>query len=384
MSLKLLIIAGDYLPPCSGSSERIWDLSKEIATKFKCRVVLSMHLWREFRIKNVENVNIIPLPQWRFRIWELFKWIKQLIKSGRYNVLQVELFQPLRSIIIKVILHLWAEKSVLIIHDLSWLYDIAQAKGPSKIIKHLLVLLNFYLYDIVIFVGKDLEHYVRRCYEKVLKNKIAVLPSGTPKLATLSKQDPATIREKLGLPKDYFIVAFFGPLHAPFNREAVAYLYSVAEYVAQCFKEATGKNLLFVIAGRGSEKLRSLPFIRALGFIENIFDLLTAVDACIVPHSPSYTGPHIKTLYALAAGCPLLTTSDGIKGLHELGLKKNEHYMFFDKDDVNTLVEALIELKKNSKLRQKIATKARYLVVRYTWENIAREYIKLMLKVFQR
>jgi glycosyltransferase involved in cell wall biosynthesis len=383
MTLKILIIAGDYFPPCSGSSERIWQLIKEI-TRLRCKVTLSIHLWRDFRVEDFRNVNIIPLPRWRFRIWEIFKWIKQVIKSGRHNILQVELFQPLRTIIIRVIFHLWAEKFVLIIHDLSWLYDVAKARGLCKIIKHFLVILNFYLYDMVIFVSKDLERYLCHHYDKVLKNKIAILPSGIPKFSTSSSQGPAIIREKLRLPKDHFIVAFFGPLHASFNREAVSYLYSIAEYVAQRFKEITGKNLLFVIAGRGTEKLKNLQFIRSLGFIENIFDLLTAVDACIVPHKPSYTGPHIKAIYALAAGCPLLTTSDGIKGLYELGLKKNVHYMLFNINDVNTLIEALIKLEKNYELRRRTAIETKFLVARYTWENIAKEYIKLLLEVLRR
>lgn len=139
MSLKLLIIAGDYLPPCSGSSERIWWLTKEIAT-FKCRIVLSMHLWREFRPECVQNVNIVPLPQWRFRIWELLRWFKQLVKLEKYNILQVELFQSLRSIIIRAIFHPWIKKSILVIHDFSWLYDVVRARHLSKDMYQLLAL----------------------------------------------------------------------------------------------------------------------------------------------------------------------------------------------------------------------------------------------------
>jgi len=373
-TIKVLIAVGDYLPPCSGSSERVWNLAREL-TKF-ADIFCTAHVWRPF--KSAESIEVIPFPSWRFRIWELARWLKNLLRYARYDILQVELLSPLRSLILRVSLHPFIGRSVLVIHDLSWIY--AYVKSGKRVpLYHLLVLLNFLLYDLVVFVSKDLEEFYVGIFGEILRNKTMVIPTGLPPEAfTDMKEDKALLREKLNLPKDAFIVMFFGPLHAPFNREAIAYIYKISDYLACAFNERTGKSFIFVIAGRGTEMLKHTPHVKPLGFVDNIFKLLKAVDACIVPHRASYTGPHVKTLYAFAAGCPVISTRDGVKGLE---VEPYKHYIPFDSNNPATLLNALILILQDVKLRQRIVENARAYARKYFWKNIAKEYVELLLKL---
>jgi len=378
MSLKALIMAGDFLPPCSGSSERVWILTGRLV-ELGFNIFLSMHIWRDFDV-DIEGIKMMPFPRWRFYVHKLLRWFIELLKSSRYDILQVELFSPLRSLLARVALHPFTRKTILVIHDLSWLYQMSKSKGWQKLLNHVLILLNLRLYDLVIFVSEDLKRMYSQFYGKILEDKTAVVPSGIPLRALTCVYDRVKSREKLNLPKETFIVVFFGPMHAPFNREAAEYLYAVSAYVSQRFREKVHRNLMFVIAGRGTEKLASTPYVRPLSFVEDIFELLAVADACIIPHKPSYTGPHVKTLYAFAAGCPVIATLDGVKGLDA---KEYEHYMPFIRSSIDTLVEALVKIAKDEELRQKIVKNSKELVRKLTWENITREYARLILKVLK-
>ena len=118
--LRLLIIAGDFLPPCSGSSERIWNIAR-ILRKLGCRVILSMHIWKPFKTTEVE---IIPFPRWRFYLLSVMRWLTRIVPNARHSVLQVELFSPLRSLAIRVALYPLVKRAILVIHDLSWLREV--------------------------------------------------------------------------------------------------------------------------------------------------------------------------------------------------------------------------------------------------------------------
>ncbi|MCX8205555.1 MAG: glycosyltransferase family 4 protein [Candidatus Nezhaarchaeota archaeon] len=379
--MRVLFIVSDFFPPCSGSSERVWNIAKELSLRYGVEVILTTYLWRRLPA-TFEIVKWIPFPRrGRIRGLNFLRWVCQLLRHSKYNIVQVELFSTFKALLFRLILAPLARGFVLVLHDLEWLHRLLEPKIFMKYLLHVSIYLNFKLYNAIIFVSEDIKSKYRRFYGHVLKNKFtAVIPSGIQSRFLTSAYDKMKCRRELGLKGIDFIVVFFGPLHAPFNREAVEYLYRISEAVAQQFRGNTNRDLLFVIAGRGAEKLGSTKILRPIGFVEDLPKLLTAADACIIPHSYSYTGPHVKTLYAFAIGCPVLSTADGVKGL---GAKPYIHYVPFDRNDVDSVVRALVMLATHEDSRIELIKHSRALVSGLLWENIAKEYVRFLCKVLK-
>ena len=85
----------------------------------------------------------------------------------------------------------------------------------------------------------------------------------------------------------------------------------------------------------------------------------------------------LKTLYAFTAGCPVIATLDGIKGLN---VENYVHYIYFTRNDINTLVRALVKLSKDKELRMKLIENSQKVARTFTWENVSQRYLKLVLK----
>jgi len=163
------------------------------------------------------------------------------------------------------------------------------------------------------------------------------------------------------------------------NKIAALWIYEAADNAARLFKELTGRNLLFVISGIGSEIFPRTTHVLPLGFTENIMDLLSAADACIFPHSPSFSGPHIKTIYAFAAAKAVVTTPDGVKGMKDV--VERVHYLAFNMNDVSAVSKVLAEIALDSDLRERIQSNAQAYARSYTWRHVAESYLEYYAKL---
>ena len=133
-------------------------------------------------------------------------------------------------------------------------------------------------------------------------------------------------------------------------------LYRISNYVSDKFEKINGKRLIFVVAGTGSETLlRSRCFI-PLGFVKSLEELLSLPDVIVLPHTSSYSGPHVKTIYAFLSKKPVVASDDAVKDMPYV--VPGKHFLLFDVEKPDTLVEALSNIYRDVELRKNLTLNA--------------------------
>lgn len=372
--MKVLIVALAALPPIGGTSERIWRISKGLA---KMGLDVTVYMGVHSQVKEERNLHPFNLPSSQLDLLNVLKWFVHLLcRSKTSDIVQIECFSPFRSLILCVLLKPLARGLVLVLHDKYWLYDPRKGRLMDKV-EYLLQHFAFCLYDKIIVTGKELKEWYLFLHGTEFSDKVIVIYSGVP-LVELKEYDQP-MKEKFGLPMDAFIALFFGSMLFEPNRNAVRYIYQVSEKVAKRFEELTKMRLLFIVAGIGTKSFERTQFVIPLGFVNDVFELLAVGDVCVIPHEPSYSGPHVKTLYSFAAGKPVVSTMDGVKDMP--AVESDAHFLLFKMEDVNSLVDALARLALNGELRERICNNAYVHARSYTWEHIAERHYRIYEKL---
>ncbi len=174
---------------------------------------------------------------------------------------------------------------------------------------------------------------------------MAVIPNGAP---SLNIKD--NVREKYGLEENVFLALFFGTMKFKPNYDAALALYNISYFVASEFQKQCGKKLIFIVAGTDSEELPKTEYFIPLGFVEQLDELLSLPDVVVLPHLPSISGPHVKTIYAFLSRKPVIATEDAIKDMP--GLEPNRHFLPFEIDNPEILLKDLIDLYHDENLRE--------------------------------
>ncbi|ASJ15372.1 glycosyltransferase [Thermococcus radiotolerans] len=120
-------------------------------------------------------------------------------------------------------------------------------------------------------------------------------------------------------------------------------------------KNISYENVQFLVFGSGSPKVHEGKF-RSLGFVDNIYELLSSCDIAIVPLKRG-AGVKLKMLDYMAAGLPIVTTKKGTEGLD---LVNGKHAIIVDDVDEG-FVKAIEYLIENPKIRRKLGHNARNL-----------------------
>ena len=110
---------------------------------------------------------------------------------------------------------------------------------------------------------------------------------------------------------------FFGSLWYPPNQEAVTELVAVSDALTR-----RGHPHRFTVAGVGAPdwllaEVTRHPAIAAPGFVDDLAGLVGRASCAVFPMT-SGGGSMIKLLTALGAGCPVVTTPEGARGIPEL------------------------------------------------------------------
>jgi len=366
-SLKPLIIARQFLPPIGGTDERVWNVALELS-KIGLDVTLCMRLGKQ--VEKNRGPHIIEMPP-RPQSAKMPLWLIQLIAHSRFfDVIQIESFDMLKSAVFCIIFKPLIRNCVLVLHDKHWPCDPRKIGLKAKL-EYLVQRIVLNLYDKIIVPGDELKRWFLNLHGAKFNDKFLVIPNGAPTL-DLRRYDSDMARKKYGLPSDAFIAVFFGSMLFRPNQETVRYIYDISERIAKRFEKLTKRALLFVITGKGTERFQNSPFITTLGFVDDLFEVLTAADVCFIPHEPSYSGPHVKTLYSFAAKKAVITTKDGIKDM--IGVKDGTHILLFDMDNPDSIVDALVKLAADQDLREKICNNAYFYAKSHSWRDVAIMY----------
>jgi len=193
-------------------------------------------------------------------------------------------------------------------------------------------------------------------------------------LNTLKEYNRDTLREKLGIKKDDFVIGFVGRL---VERKGCKDLIKAVNLL---LKE---KKIKLLIAGDGSQKneLERLTKefnlqenVMFLGYIKDIMGFYSCLDVFVIPSHWEPFG--IVGLEAQAMGIPVIASN--VEGLNEIITDKETGILFKPKDEKD-LAEKIRLVCKNVELRKKLIKKGLENVKRYTLDD----YILKLNKIYK-
>lgn len=122
------------------------------------------------------------------------------------------------------------------------------------------------------------------------------------------------------------------------------------------------------------EKLAENPAITVTGRVPSMSDHLHQATVCVIPMRTGY-GIKNKTLEAMAAGTPVVSSDRGLEGLNSDGcaLRANT---------VSEYVAAISQLFEQAELRSHLSHNARNLIeTEYTWERAGQRYARVLTEL---
>ena len=157
---------------------------------------------------------------------------------------------------------------------------------------------------------------------------------------------------------------FMGAMWRRENIESVLYFY---HNVFALIRKVIPDVILYIVGGSPSDEIRSLsadPSVQVTGYVEDLSDYYLKCDVSIAPMRIA-GGIMCKILDAMAAGLPVVTTSQGNEGVAaEAG--KN----ILVEDNPGSFADRTIELLQDGQLRKTISDNALDFVRRnFSWEQ---------------
>lgn len=370
-----ILYGGGVLSSSYGTGERVLQVANALAAQ-GINTELSGTIGYSFEPSHQANLHFIELPDSIVKLHRVMIWAAKLVSRSltyRYDIVQIESFSLFRTFALFLLLHFINGKMVVVFHDKYFQKDPRKSTiGKLKLFLQRFLLTNF---DASIVPGLSLKKWFEELHGELVNKKMVVIPNGTPDFEPDKTADHSESRERYGIDRTAYVALFFGSIGFRPNYDAAIYLYKNSAFISQEFSKKTGRKLTFVVAGRDSEILPKTDVYIPLSFVKDIRGLLALPDAIVLPHSPSYSGPHVKTMYAFLSKKPVVATDDAVKDMPNVipGI----HFLSFDINDPSTLVACLSELCRNRKLGERLALSAYLYSKEFSWASISRMHIKL-------
>jgi len=227
------------------------------------------------------------------------------------------------------------------------------------------------------------EKYILINYLKIPENKITVIPNAVDKEILKNKIPKKLAREKIGLPKDKFVILYLAQI---VEFKGPQFLVEALKYVLR-----ENKDVLTIFAGYNT---KLVPFIlkrsKELGISDKVlvlkrpsdkekFLLLSATDIYVLPTLTE--GFPTSVLEAMAFSKPIVVSN--VTGITDV-VKHMKTGILVKPADIDDLANAIIMLLKNNKLMETLGLNANKEVLKnYTWNIVAQKYAKLYLEIIQ-
>jgi polysaccharide biosynthesis protein PslH len=220
-----------------------------------------------------------------------------------------------------------------------------------------------YLATSIIVVSTDDRSLFQECYRPG-HDRFKVIPSGTRIRERVAAGRRDELRPLFGIESDEIAVVFHGTYKYPPNHEAIQLIRDV---IAPRIYEKD-RTIRFILAGNGVPPINQ-ENILSLGYIQDIFLLLSAADIAIVPIRAG-GGTRLKILDYMGAGLPIITTRKGIEGI---AVENGREAIIVEEVD-EAFVAALETLARSRDERRRIGENARMTGERrYDWTMIGRD-----------
>lgn len=385
--MKILVVAThhDIFTQKVGAQYRIYNLVLQLSKRGNDIIVLQPDRFKRgkqpFRCYYFKEHH---LPIFKYIDWEYlplftdfnFNFILNIFKILKKEKLDfIQIAYPWGIISTKILTKLLGKK-IFVIYDshdieirlIKQFVDRVLSK-QHKYMKYLLLPGLLYIFlqekiatacaDHILTVSQEDKDYFAQTY-KVKSEKMTIISSGINIVDFKDLKDTDKIRTEIGITNNKTLIVFHGQFkHFP-NKEAINL---ISDYIAPNLKDA-----LFIVAGAHVPDFEKNN-INSLGFVEDLYSLLHAVDIAIVPIL-SGGGTRIKILEYMNVGLPIVTTRKGIEGID---VRNYEHAIVVD--GVNEeFIDAIRYLANNEDERKRIGTNSMKLVrEKYDWNKIGRK-----------
>lgn len=360
-----------------GTGERVFQIAKGLASQ-GVQVTLSASLGHRVKASNLSNLRLIAMPR-NLEFPRSCGWIAQLVAGGlcsKYDVVQMESLSFPRTLALFLLLRPFTRKFVIVFNDKWFEHD------PRKtIIGRLQVTVQrilLILFDASIAPGLSVKEWFEELHGELL-NKMVIIPNGAPDFAIAKNIDYSYLRKEYKIDPNAFVALFFGSMSFKPNYDTALYLYNLSDSITKAFEKSTRRRLIFVVAGMASETLPRTEHFIPLGFVKKLDELLSLPDVIVFPHLPSYTGPHVKTIYAFLSKKPVIASEDAIKDMPHI--TPGKQFLLIDINRPDTLLDSLIELHCNKEFGKRLATNAYIYSREFSWKRVSAAHLKLYEKL---
>ena len=206
------------------------------------------------------------------------------------------------------------------------------------------------------------------------QKKIFIIPNGI-ELDKLDNKKNKFLHKELAIDKNVQIILSVGRNHIK-----KGYGYGIRAY-AVLDEKLKNHNLVYVIIGRDTDKLK--PLVSELSLNGKVY-LLPQKDRALLLKcyqsawcffSPSIVeGLSLVSIEAMASGLPLIVTD--VPGNIDI-VRDNQCGIVVNNKNIESMAEGILDLYSNMDLYNRSIQKASENSKRYSWENVAKEYLEV-------
>jgi glycosyltransferase involved in cell wall biosynthesis len=366
--LGLLIIHFGTASDIGGTDERVFQIANQLSEQ---GVEVTLSAEKVLRPEKLihPNLRIIESTKTKLSFYSNIKWLVTLISGAlrkRYDIIQIESSSFKRTFALLVLFHPFGQKSVIVFHDNFFEKDPrASIMGRLNLLIQKLLLT---ICDASITPGLGVKKRFEELQGELARRKMVVIPNGSLNFSITNDVGKSN-RSDYGISTDAFVALFFGSMTFKPNFDAAMHLHKISSNVSNGFEKKTGRKLTFVVAGIGSKALPCTESYIRLGFVKYFSELLSLPDVIVLPHASSFSGPHVKTMYAFLSQKPVVATEDAVKDMP--GLSPGKQFLQFDLEQPNSLLSCLIEVYSNKEESKHLALNAYAYTKMYSWKQIA-------------
>lgn len=222
----------------------------------------------------------------------------------------------------------------------------------------------------------------------IFEEKVQVIPNGID-LNRFNTKIEANLREKYNIPLNNLIILTVGRYHRVKDFENLIYALKAVDQEFKefsCFIIGRGNNILLDLVKKLDLTLKitiideSTAPNKALNFNKIPSDQIISfyLQSDIYVSTSLLEGFQTTNLEALAAGLPLLLTDKSRKfGWTNAYLIQNKNGFLIPPSNTKELKDKLLLLLTDAKLRKSMGAESKKLSVNFSWNQIAKSYLKL-------
>jgi glycosyltransferase involved in cell wall biosynthesis len=217
----------------------------------------------------------------------------------------------------------------------------------------------------IIVPSKDLKQFYSETYH-LDPAKLMIVKNGADRTQILQGRPLPHIGEAHNIKKDDFLVVFTNPRLSmfPSNQMALQYLFDVIPVI-----ESRLSRVKFLILGGGPTPKPPSENVIYTGHVDDLASYLSMANVCVAPFPPQAVcgGTRTKVCEYLAAGKPIVATSEGMRGFDDA--VPGEHY--FLARDPGEFADRIIDCRNEPDKASHVGQNARRLSEQYDWRFLA-------------